>query len=88
MDSRFEGVALDAAENVHGESGGIVLRILHADVPADQNIQIHDTDLQVSDYDESEHAIRGIVEGVEVSRDRGPWITSNRARGREVAVLA
>ncbi|MER5932485.1 polymorphic toxin-type HINT domain-containing protein [Streptomyces sp. NPDC002054] len=65
----YEEVALDAAEELG--PGGIVMRIPHASVPAGRNVQIHGTEHEV--YEESEHALRGVVEGAEISIDRGPW---------------
>lgn len=65
----YEDVALDAAEELG--PGGIVMRIPHASVPAGRNVQIHGTAHEV--YEESEHALRGVIEGAEISIDRGPW---------------
>ncbi|MEU7584400.1 DUF6531 domain-containing protein [Streptomyces sp. NPDC041068] len=65
----YEDVALDAAEELG--PGGLVMRIPESEVPASRNIQIHDTDHEV--YEESEHALEGIVDGAEISIDRGPW---------------
>ncbi|MEU8192322.1 hypothetical protein AB0C10_00910 [Microbispora amethystogenes] len=65
----YEDVALDAAEELG--PGGVVLRIPHAKVPADRDIQIHGTPYER--YEESEHALFGIIEGAEISIDRGAW---------------
>ncbi|MEW1545780.1 RHS repeat domain-containing protein [Streptomyces tsukubensis] len=65
----YEDVALDAANELG--PGGIVLRIRRTDVPASIDTQIHGTDLER--YEEMEHALRGVIEGAEVSIDRGPW---------------
>ncbi|WP_070010523.1 DUF6531 domain-containing protein [Streptomyces abyssalis] len=65
----YEGVALDAADELG--PGGIVMRMRESEIPADRNIQVHDTDHE--SYEEMEHAIRGTVSGAEISVDRGPW---------------
>lgn len=67
----YEGVALDAAEEF-GVEKGIVLRIRRAEIPDGvEDIQIHGTDLET--YEEMEHALRGTVDGAEISIGRGPW---------------
>ncbi|MBG0855073.1 ricin-type beta-trefoil lectin domain protein [Streptomyces spinoverrucosus] len=65
----YEDVALDAAEELG--PGGIVMRIPHASVPAGRDVRIHGTEHEV--YEESEHALRGVIDGAEISIDRGPW---------------
>lgn len=65
----YEDVALDAAEELG--PGGIVMRIPHASVPAGRDVRIHGTEHEV--YEESEHALRGVIEGAEISINRGPW---------------
>ncbi|WP_331725784.1 hypothetical protein OG264_38940 (plasmid) [Streptomyces xanthophaeus] len=65
----YEDVALDAAEELG--PGGIVMRIPHSSVPAGRDVRIHGTEHEV--YEESEHALRGVIEGAEISINRGPW---------------
>ncbi|AZM64727.1 sugar-binding protein [Streptomyces sp. WAC 01420] len=65
----YEDVALDAAEELG--PGGVVMRIPHASVPAGRDVRIHGTEHEV--YEESEHALRGVIDGAEISIDRGPW---------------
>ncbi|MCD9900968.1 hypothetical protein LUR56_15130 [Streptomyces sp. MT29] len=65
----YKDVALDAADELG--PGGIVLRIPHSAIPKDRDFQIHDTDLE--SYEELEHAIKGTVDGAEISIDRRPW---------------
>ncbi|GED87078.1 hypothetical protein TNCT6_41630 [Streptomyces sp. 6-11-2] len=47
------------------------MRIPRSNIPASKDIQIHGTDYEV--YEESEHALRGVIEGAEISVDRAPW---------------
>jgi RHS repeat-associated protein len=70
----YEGVALDAAEELG--PGGIVMRIPHSRVPPAQDVKIHGTDYET--YEESEHALRGIIGGAEISINRGPWTRPSR----------
>lgn len=65
----YEDVALDAADELG--PGGIVMRIPHSSVPAGRDVQIHGTAHEV--YEESEHALRGVIDGAEISINRGPW---------------
>ncbi|MFG1755024.1 polymorphic toxin-type HINT domain-containing protein [Streptosporangium sandarakinum] len=66
----YEGVALDAAEEMG--PGGIVLRILSSKIPSARDFLIHGTNRE--SYEEMEHALAGVIEGAEISIDRGPWI--------------
>ncbi|MFD7788474.1 hypothetical protein ACFV4Q_36110 [Streptomyces nojiriensis] len=65
----YEDVALDAADELG--PGGIVMRIPHSAIPKARDFQIHDTDRET--YEELEHALMGVIEGAEISIDRGPW---------------
>jgi RHS repeat-associated protein len=67
----YEDVALDASDELG--PGGIVMRIPHPSVPAGRDVRIHGTDHEV--YEESEHALRGVIDGAEISINRGPWFT-------------
>lgn len=64
---------VDIATEFAEESGpgGVVMRIPHADVP-NRDIQIHDTDLDGSWFEE-EHLLYGVVEAPEISINGGPW---------------
>ncbi|SFC69016.1 hypothetical protein SAMN05421773_10590 [Streptomyces aidingensis] len=39
--------------------------------PAGKDVRIHGTDYEI--YEESEHALFGVIEGAEISTDRRPW---------------
>ncbi|WP_331452520.1 polymorphic toxin-type HINT domain-containing protein [Streptomyces sp. SS162] len=65
----YEDVALHAAEELG--PGGVVMRIPHASVPAGRDVRIHGTEREM--YEESEHALRGVIDGAEISIDRGSW---------------
>ncbi|MGW5741485.1 hypothetical protein [Amycolatopsis sp. NPDC003861] len=77
----YEGMALPASEDDTRGGGNIVLRIREEDVPADRNFPTH-RHPEVEVYpEEQEHTLKGIIDGAEVSVDRGPWYRPEPVEG-------